>query len=94
MGKTPVHTLRQPWYRSLLKSLTGFSFAGSTHFFKRVVVAVRLKRDDRLFLKAFREVPVDRLDQILPAGYCASYCHFLACYTSVHLVGMCLTDLE
>lgn len=37
-------------------------------YFKRVVVAVRLKKDDKLLLKAFKEVPVNALEQLLPDG--------------------------
>ena len=37
-------------------------------YYKRVVVAVRLKKDDKLMLKAFKEVPVNALEQLLPDG--------------------------
>ena len=37
-------------------------------YYKRVVVAVRLKRDDKLLLKIFKEVPVNALEQLLPDG--------------------------
>ena len=37
-------------------------------YYKRIVVAVRLKRDDKLMLKAFKEVPVNGLEQLLPDG--------------------------
>ena len=37
-------------------------------YFKRVVVAVRLKKDDKLLLKAFKEVPANALEQLLPDG--------------------------
>ena len=40
----------------------------SMEYYKRVVVAVRLKRDDKLILKAFKEVPVNALEQLLPDG--------------------------
>ena len=39
-----------------------------TEFYKRVVVAVRLKKDDKLLLKAFKEVPVNSLEMLLPDG--------------------------
>ena len=37
-------------------------------YYKRVVVAVRLRRDDKLMLKIFKEVPVNSLEQLLPDG--------------------------
>ena len=37
-------------------------------YYKRVVLASRLKRDDKLLLKAFKEVPVNALEQLLPDG--------------------------
>lgn len=40
----------------------------SKEYFKRVVLACRLKRDDKLLLKAFKEVPVNALEQTLPDG--------------------------
>ena len=33
-----------------------------------MVVAVRLKRDDKLILKAFKEIPVSALERLLPDG--------------------------
>ena len=38
-------------------------------YYKRVVAAVRLKRDDKLLLKAFKEVPVNALTKLLPDGH-------------------------
>ena len=38
-------------------------------YYKRVVVAMRLKRDDKLCLKSFKEVPISNLEQLLPAGH-------------------------
>ncbi|KAK2150214.1 hypothetical protein LSH36_418g02098 [Paralvinella palmiformis] len=35
-------------------------------YYKQVIVAVRLKRDDKLMLKAFKEVPISALEQLLP----------------------------
>ncbi|GFO47118.1 transmembrane protein 143-like [Plakobranchus ocellatus] len=37
-------------------------------YYKRVVVAIRLKKDSKLALKAFKEVPVNRLEMLLPDG--------------------------
>ena len=40
----------------------------SMDFYKRVVIAVRLKRDEKLILKAFKNVPVNALEQLMPDG--------------------------
>lgn len=40
----------------------------SMDYFKRVILAVRLKGQDRLYLKAFRDVPLQNLPQLLPTG--------------------------
>lgn len=37
-------------------------------YYKRVVVAMRLKKDSKLSLKAFKEVPANRLEMLLPDG--------------------------
>jgi len=34
--------------------------------YKRVVIAIRLKKDQKLMLKAFKEVPVNSLEMLLP----------------------------
>lgn len=38
------------------------------NYYRRVVVAVRLKTDNKLMLKAFKEVPTGALEQLLPDG--------------------------
>lgn len=40
----------------------------SMDYFKRVILAVRLKGQDRLYLKAFRDIPLQNLPQLLPIG--------------------------
>ncbi|CAF1302482.1 unnamed protein product [Adineta ricciae] len=42
--------------------------AVSGDYFKRVILAVRLKGQDRLYLKAFRDIPLQHLPQLLPVG--------------------------
>ncbi|XP_013062063.2 transmembrane protein 143-like [Biomphalaria glabrata] len=37
-------------------------------YFKRVVVALRLKKDSKLILKAFKEIPLQRIEMLLPDG--------------------------
>nr|KAG5707520.1 hypothetical protein BaRGS_012024 [Batillaria attramentaria] len=40
----------------------------SVEYYKRVVVAIRLKKDSKLLLKAFKEIPVHNLEMLLPDG--------------------------
>ncbi|XP_076470686.1 transmembrane protein 143-like [Babylonia areolata] len=40
----------------------------SVEYYKRVVVAIRLKKDSKLMLKAFKEIPVNNLEMLLPDG--------------------------
>ena len=40
----------------------------SRDYFKRVILAIRLKGQDRLYLKAFRDIPLQNLPQLLPVG--------------------------
>jgi hypothetical protein len=40
----------------------------SSDYFKRVILAIRLKGQDRLYLKAFRDIPLQDLPQLLPVG--------------------------
>ncbi|XP_059178073.1 transmembrane protein 143-like [Physella acuta] len=37
-------------------------------YYKRVVVAVRLKKDLKLMLKAFKEIPIESIETLLPDG--------------------------
>ncbi|ESO98305.1 hypothetical protein LOTGIDRAFT_231385 [Lottia gigantea] len=55
MEKLRSKILRQPPRRPL-------------EYYKRVVVAIRLKKDMKLMLKAFKEVPVNALEMLLPDG--------------------------
>ena len=61
-------TVPEPWYRRVLSAVTRSPSPEPREFYKRVVVAVRLKKDDKLMLKAFKEVPVNALEQLLPDG--------------------------
>lgn len=36
--------------------------------YKRVILAVRMKREDKLALKLFKDIPVNALEQLLPDG--------------------------
>lgn len=57
---------------SLLKKLTlalsGQSTRSEFVSYRRVIAAVRLKSDDKLTLKAFKDIPSSHLEKLLPAG--------------------------
>ena len=57
---------------TILQTIINYLFKRSpsqpAEFYKRVVLAVRLKRDDKLLLKAFKEVPITDLSKLLPDG--------------------------
>jgi hypothetical protein len=40
----------------------------AVEYYKRVVVAIRLKKDAKLLLKLFKEIPVQNLEMLLPDG--------------------------
>ena len=57
------------WYDNFLAvMLKRFSAKPTSDFYRRVVIAVRLKTEDKLMLKAYREVPVTSLELLLPDG--------------------------
>lgn len=63
---------REPWYKQVPMSLfywaTKRSAPPPQKYYKRVVVAVRPKGQDKLSLKMFKEVPASALEQLLPDG--------------------------
>lgn len=67
LGKEVDHvhlTLLQRLFNMVLRK----SEPKPVEYYKRVVLAVRLKRDDKLLLKAFKEVPITDLSKLLPDG--------------------------
>ncbi len=56
------------WYVQLFSKLLKRPTPAPLEYYKRVVVAVRLKKDDKLILKAFKEIPINALEQLLPDG--------------------------
>jgi len=64
--ETPPETL--PTMQRLYYAITAKPLPTPLTYYKRVCVAVRLKRDDKLWLKAFKEVPVNALEQLMPDG--------------------------
>ncbi|XP_070574302.1 transmembrane protein 143-like [Ptychodera flava] len=69
--ETPV--IVHPWYTKLVKGAIK-RYKKETEdkkpmdYYKRVVVAVRPKTEQKLILKMFKEVPVKALEQLLPDG--------------------------
>ena len=61
-------TVEVPWYRALINRVMKQPGPKPVTYYKRVVVAVRLKKDQKLMLKAFKEVPINALEQLLPDG--------------------------
>ena len=60
--------LHYKWHEVLQHKVTFQPLPKAENYYKRVVVAVRLKRDDKLILKGFKEVPVNDLEKLLPDG--------------------------
>ena len=56
------------WWQRLLVYLKAMRTTPSVEYYKRVVVAIRLKKDRKLLLKAFKEVPINNLEMLLPDG--------------------------
>ncbi|KAK6185030.1 hypothetical protein SNE40_007356 [Patella caerulea] len=55
-------------YEQFLSKVTRKPARKPIEYYKRVVVAIRLKKDQKLMLKAFKEVPVNALEMLLPDG--------------------------
>ncbi|XP_067651664.1 transmembrane protein 143-like [Haliotis asinina] len=55
------------WER-LVSKVTRTPIPQPMEYYKRVVLAIRLKKDSKLMLKAFKEVPINSLEMLLPDG--------------------------
>ena len=58
--------VRVPWYQQIMWKYT--NPPPPIQYYKRVVVAIRLKKDQKLILKSFKEIPVGSLEMMLPNG--------------------------
>lgn len=58
--------MKLPWYKALF--LRKNEVPKPKMYYKRVVVAIRLKRDQKLLLKSFKEIPVSALEMLVPEG--------------------------
>jgi hypothetical protein len=65
LGREQIPNEEQSRWKRLFRKSNSVT---SSDYFKRVIVAVRLKGQDRLYLKAFRDVPLQNLPQLLPIG--------------------------
>ena len=65
LGREQMPMENKSWWKRLLRKSPSTS---SKDYFKRVIVAVRLKGQDRLYLKAYRDIPLQNLTQLLPVG--------------------------
>ncbi|KAL4234299.1 hypothetical protein ACF0H5_005950 [Mactra antiquata] len=61
--KIPVDV---PWYRTFFMKKE--DIPKPKLYYKRVVIALRFKRDQKLMLKSFKEIPVNALEMMLPDG--------------------------
>ncbi|XP_060553523.1 transmembrane protein 143-like isoform X2 [Ruditapes philippinarum] len=61
--KIPVSV---PWYKALF--IKKEDMPKPKLYYKRVVIALRFKRDQKLMLKSFKEIPVNALEMMLPDG--------------------------
>lgn len=55
-----------PWYKALFTKQE--DLPKPRLYYKRVVIALRFKRDQKLMLKSFKEIPVNALEMMLPDG--------------------------
>jgi hypothetical protein len=60
LGREQMPIKKKSWWKK--------NQISSNDYFKRVILAVRLKEQDRLYLKAFRDIPLQNLTQLLPTG--------------------------
>ncbi|XP_052816715.1 transmembrane protein 143-like isoform X2 [Mya arenaria] len=65
LGKEQIPD-RLPWYKSWFTKPQ--DLPKPKLYYKRLVVALRFKRDQKLTLKCFKEIPVNRLEMVLPDG--------------------------
>lgn len=65
LGREQMPLEKKSWWKNIFQKNNSTI---SRDYFKRVILAVRLKGHDRLYLKAFRDVPLQNLTQLLPTG--------------------------
>ncbi|CAF1311894.1 unnamed protein product [Adineta steineri] len=65
MGRERMPLEGKSWWKKLFQKKNQIT---SRDYFKRVILAARLKGQDRLYLKAFRDIPLQNLTQLLPVG--------------------------
>ncbi|CAF3477706.1 unnamed protein product [Rotaria socialis] len=65
LGREQIPSEQLSLWKRLFRKSTSVT---SSDYFKRIILAVRLKGQDRLYLKAFRDIPLQSLPQLLPIG--------------------------
>ncbi|XP_053391505.1 transmembrane protein 143-like [Mercenaria mercenaria] len=65
LGREKI-TVSVPWYKALFMKKE--NLPKPKLYYKRVVIALRFKRDQKLMLKSFKEIPVNALEMMLPDG--------------------------
>jgi hypothetical protein len=66
LGREQIPFEKKSWWKKLFKKTD--NQITSRDYFKRVILAARVKGHDRLYLKAFRDIPLQNLTQLLPVG--------------------------
>ncbi|UJR36269.1 hypothetical protein I4U23_028999 [Adineta vaga] len=64
-GREQMPLENKSWWKKFYPKNTSIT---SRDYFKRVILAIRLKGHDRLYIKAFRDIPLQNLTQLLPTG--------------------------
>ncbi|XP_078609192.1 transmembrane protein 143-like isoform X2 [Branchiostoma floridae x Branchiostoma japonicum] len=65
-GKEEIHDQSPAWYSLVYRKLANPVEKEKKYFYKRVVVAARLKKDQQLILKGFKDIPCKALEHLLP----------------------------
>lgn len=63
LGREQIQREDASWWKRFLPNKSS-----SLDYFKRVIVAVRMRGQDRLYFKAFRDISLQNLPQLLPTG--------------------------
>ncbi|XP_066289958.1 transmembrane protein 143-like isoform X1 [Branchiostoma lanceolatum] len=65
-GKEEIQEQSPAWYSMVYSKLSGPAQKEPKYYYKRVVVAARLKKDQQLILKGFKDIPCKALEHLLP----------------------------
>ncbi|XP_019640152.1 PREDICTED: transmembrane protein 143-like [Branchiostoma belcheri] len=65
-GKEEILEQTPAWYSKVYSKLANPAQKEPKYYYKRVVVAARLKKDQQLILKGFKDIPCKALEHLLP----------------------------